>query len=51
VAASALPNLVALLLLSGVFMTLMHDYLSGEKKYACKVTDETQNYVKIAGDN
>jgi len=51
VAASALPNLVALLLLSGVFITLMRDYLSGEKKYASKITDETQNYVKIAGDN
>lgn len=49
VAASALPNLVALLLLGGVFVTLMRDYLNGENKYATKTIDETKNYIKVAG--
>lgn len=48
VAVSALPNLVALLLLSGVFTTLMRDYLSGNNKYATSITDKTRNYVKVA---
>jgi AGCS family alanine or glycine:cation symporter len=50
VAASALPNLVALLILSGVFITLMRDYLSGEKKYATSIIDESRQYVRIAGN-
>ena len=50
VAASALPNLVALLILSGVFITLMRDYLSGEKKYATYVIDTTRQYVRVADD-
>jgi AGCS family alanine or glycine:cation symporter len=45
VAVSALPNLVALLLLSGVFLTLMRDYL----KYATAIIDKSKNYVKVAG--
>ena len=49
VAASALPNLVALLLLSGTFITLMNDYLSGEMKYATKVVDSSRQYVRVAG--
>jgi len=49
VAASALPNLVALLLLSGVFIALMKDYLSGDNQYATKVIDRNRNYVRIAG--
>lgn len=48
VAASALPNLVALLLLGGVFVTLMKDYLSGENNYATVVTDNTRQYVRMA---
>lgn len=48
VAASALPNLVALLILSGVFVTLMKDFLSGDKKYATKVIDQNRQYVRIA---
>ncbi len=51
VAVSALPNLVALLLLSGVFVTLMRDYLSGENKYATKIVDETKDYIKVAAKN
>ena len=48
VAASALPNLVALLLLSGVFLALMRDYLSGEHRYATAVTDESRQYIRMA---
>ena len=50
VAASALPNLVALLILSGVFITLMKDFLSGENKYATHITDKNRQYVRIAGN-
>ena len=48
VAASALPNLVALLLLSGVFMTLMRDFLTGENVYATAKTDANRNYIRTA---
>ena len=48
VAASALPNLIALLLLSGVFLTLMRDYLSGDGKYSTKNIDGTGDYVRVA---
>ncbi len=48
VAASALPNLVALLLLSGVFLTLMRDFLSGENAWATVKTDQTRNYIRTA---
>ena len=48
VAASALPNLVALLMLSGVFITLMKDFLAGENRYATHVTDENKQYVRVA---
>jgi len=48
VAASALPNLVALLVLSGVFMTLMKDYVSGENRFATAVTDDSKQYIRMA---
>lgn len=48
VATSALPNLVALLMLSGVFITLMKDYLLGEHRYATRIVDTTRNYVRVA---
>jgi len=48
VAASALPNLVALLLLSGVFLTLMRDYLDGRMEWATSVTDVNRRYIKMA---
>lgn len=48
VVASALPNLVALLLLSGVFLTLMKDYLSGENRHATAITDDSKQYVRMA---
>lgn len=50
VAASALPNLVALLILSGVFIALMKDYISGEKKYATKLIDQSRQYIRTAGN-
>ena len=49
VAASALPNLIALLFLGGVFITLMKDYLSADNHYATRIVDGTGNYVRIAG--
>ena len=48
VAASALPNLVALLALSSVFMTLMKDYLSGENRFTTVSTDASRQYVRMA---
>lgn len=48
VAASALPNLVALLMLGGVFLSLMKDYLSGENRYATAITDDTRQYIQTA---
>ena len=48
VAASALPNLVALLLLGGVFLKLMKDYLDGENRFATKITDESRTYIRMA---
>jgi AGCS family alanine or glycine:cation symporter len=49
VVVSALPNLVALLMLSGVFVTLMRDYLNGNYEYATAIVDKNKNYVKVAG--
>ncbi len=51
VAASALPNLVALLVLCGVFITLMKDYLSGENKYVTAITDKNKQYLRMAQIN
>ena len=48
VAASALPNLVALLSLSGVFITLMKDYLHGDNRYATRMIDRSRAYVQVA---
>ena len=48
VAASALPNLVALLMLSGVFVKLMKDYLSGENRFATAITDDSKQYIRMA---
>lgn len=48
VAASALPNLVALLLLASVFMTLMKDFLSGENRFVTAITDRNRQYIRMA---
>jgi AGCS family alanine or glycine:cation symporter len=44
----AIPNLVAVLALSGVFFVLMQDYLQGTKKYATAVVDRDKNYIRAA---
>jgi AGCS family alanine or glycine:cation symporter len=44
----AIPNLIAVLALSGPFLELMRDYLSGENKYAAPVIDESKAYVRKA---
>jgi AGCS family alanine or glycine:cation symporter len=41
----AIPNLIAIMLLGGVFMTLMRDWKSGERKYATAIVDEKRAYV------
>jgi len=46
VAICAIPNLVAVLSLSGVFMTLMKDYLSGRNQFATQVVDVSREYVQ-----
>ena len=46
VAICAIPNLIAVLSLSGPFMTLMKDYLSGERRFATRIIDESKEYVR-----
>ncbi len=46
VAICAIPNLIAVLSLSGAFMTLMGDYLSGRGRYATGVIDVSKEYVQ-----
>ena len=46
VGVTALPNLVAMVVLSGVFFKLMKDYLSGERAYATAITDRTKKYLR-----
>ncbi|MFC2165092.1 alanine:cation symporter family protein [Acidobacteriota bacterium] len=45
----AIPNLIAVLALSGVFFVLMKDYMQGQNKYATDITDRERNYVRKAG--
>ena len=42
----SLPNLVALLALSGAFFKLMKDYLTDKNKYATAIVDTQKTYVK-----
>ncbi len=42
----AIPNLVAVLALSGAFMMLMRDFLEQNDRYATKIVDVTKDYVK-----
>jgi AGCS family alanine or glycine:cation symporter len=44
----SLPNLVALLALSGAFFKLMRDYLTDKNKYATVIVDLSKTYVKTA---
>lgn len=48
VGACALPNLVAILALSGVFFALMKDHLEGRNAYATDITDRAREYIRIA---
>jgi len=45
----AIPNLIALLFLGGVFVALMKDYLSGEMHYGTAVVDASKRYIKSPG--
>ena len=45
----AIPNLIAVLALSGVFFVLMRDYLQGQNKYVTDITDREKNYVRQCG--
>ena len=49
VAICAVPNLIAVLSLSGVFMALMGDYLSERNRYATRVIDLSKDYVQKPG--
>ncbi len=42
----AIPNLIAVLALSGAFLALMQDYIAGGNQYATTVIDVTKEYVK-----
>lgn len=44
----AIPNLIAVLALSGAFFKLMRDFLSDENKYATAKIDTSKEYVKTA---
>ncbi|GAG73150.1 unnamed protein product, partial [marine sediment metagenome] len=46
VGACAIPNLIAVLALSGVFIKLMRDYLDGHNKYSTRVIDISREYIK-----
>jgi AGCS family alanine or glycine:cation symporter len=45
----AIPNLVALLFLGGVFVKLMKDYLSGDFHYGTAAIDVSKRYIKSPG--
>lgn len=47
-AACSIPNLIAVLALSGVFLKLMKDWTSGEYRYATALIDESHDYIKKA---
>jgi AGCS family alanine or glycine:cation symporter len=49
VAICAIPNLIAVLALSGPFLELMRDYLTGRNEYATRKIDASKAYVRSAG--
>ncbi len=49
VAVCAIPNLIAVLALSGPFLELMRDYLTGRNEYATRKIDASKAYVRSAG--
>ncbi len=42
----AIPNLIAVLALSGAFFRLMQDFLGGRNEYATHIVDRTREYVR-----
>jgi len=48
VAASAVPNLVALLALAGVFVVLARDYVDGNLQFTTAASDVDGRYVRLA---
>jgi AGCS family alanine or glycine:cation symporter len=44
----SLPNLVALIALSGAFFKLMKDFLQDKNEYATSIVDSRRNYVRTA---
>jgi AGCS family alanine or glycine:cation symporter len=42
----AIPNLIALVFLGGVFVTLMKDYLGGNLQYGTAAVDASKRYIK-----
>jgi alanine or glycine:cation symporter, AGCS family len=42
----AIPNLIAVLALSGAFFKLKSDYMEGKNEYATAIVDENKNYVR-----
>jgi len=46
VAVCSLPNLVALLALSGAFFKLMKDYMEGRNQFSTAIVDVKKNYVQ-----
>lgn len=44
----AIPNLIAVVALSGVFLTLMKDYLQDRNRYATGTIDASKEYVRKA---
>ena len=49
VAVVAIPNLVAMLCLAGVFTTLMKDELSGERAYATSKVEQAGSLLRGVG--
>jgi AGCS family alanine or glycine:cation symporter len=45
----AIPNLIALLFLGGVFVRLMKDYLGGDFHYGTAEIDASKRYIKSLG--
>ncbi len=47
VAVCSLPNLVAILALSGAFFKLMKDYLDGRNQFSTAIVDAQKTYVQM----
>ena len=44
----AIPNLIAVLALNGVFFKLMKDHLSNKNEWATEIVDKTRKYIRSA---